>query len=153
MKRSWMLTITAALALGLTACGDDTAGTDGTDGTDDAAGTIIDDRTVVFDEGTEVGGQSTHTPDDAAVQAILTTADSHEDLAWASDHTRFVFGNEEPAGTPAARVFFACDQPALTDVAQAHELFLTASEIDGGGDCYGQAAIALDGTLIWSTTN
>lgn len=122
---------------------------------DDSAsgGTIIDDRTALFNEGADVGGRATHTPDAGAVQAALDTLDTHDDLVWARDHTRFLYGIGDPADTLGVLAVFACDQPPLTDTAMAIELLREASGIDGGGDCYGRARIALDGTLLSWRTN
>ena len=106
---------------------------------------LRDDRTAVF-PASSFGAYST--PSREAAEAALATAAGTDELAQAQDHTKFVYGIQEPAGTEAVQIFFVCDQPALTTAEQALELLEDAFEVDGGGDCYANATFALDGTLL-----
>lgn len=110
-------------------------------------GTLIDDRTAVFfDEDSERGIKAD--ADTEAIQAVLQTVDTDPALSWAQGHHRILTGVEEPEGTRAIRVTFNCAEAPLTDLAQADQLFVEASNATGGGECFGEARIALDGTLL-----
>lgn len=111
---------------------------------------LRDDRTAVF-SASSIGAYSTPSRD--AAEAALATAEITDQLAEAKDHTRFVYGVQEPADTEAVQIFFACDQPALTSADQALELLEAAQNIDGGGDCFARATFTLDGTLLRVSSN
>jgi|GEM_PF-6256396 len=118
--------------------------------TEAASPRLIDDRTVVISEGSDLSGSGRQlaaaAPVDETVERALATVATAPELEWAKGHTRFILGPTSE-GDAAVYIQFACDR-LLTSPKQALDELRNVLTAGDGGDCYGFALFDTEGGLL-----
>jgi len=116
---------------------------------------MFDASTAVFPANIDVEGSgsftSTHSPSSNEVALVVAAIATDDELSWAREHPRFIYG-ADVEGRTALVAIFDCNAQ-LADTADLLELMQLAYSVDGGGDCNGFASFEVDGELIEAAPN